>query len=118
MNDKTTYEEATTLHPQDQSPPVSPERGLAVIGFPTIVPSSVLGANAPSNRVTLVASAWAAWVAVTLRIPALEGFPSGAVCDVDAKRTADGQALVQGKYAQETASGHSKGCAIYKDYGS
>ena len=34
------------------------QTGAAALGFPTIVPSSVFGQNAPSNRITLAAVGW------------------------------------------------------------
>ncbi len=34
------------------------QTGVAALGFPTIVPSSIFGQNAPSNRITLAAVGW------------------------------------------------------------
>ncbi len=34
------------------------QTGVAALGFPTIVPSSIFGQNAPSNRITMAAVGW------------------------------------------------------------
>ena len=67
-----------------------------VIGFPTIVPSSVFGRTAPSNKINIGAIG-------TGRISRIHDLPGVwqydyanvmAVCDVDAKRAEDGKKLV------------------------
>lgn len=101
------------------------------LAFPHIVPSSVFGANAPSNRIVVGCIGVGGQGTRNLR-----GFLSDssvqvvAVCDVV---TASGdydngwgdvgywgrepaRLLVEDRYAKETASGTFKGCAAYNDF--
>jgi predicted dehydrogenase len=73
-------------------------------GFPAIVPATVFGANAPSNRINIGAIG-------TGRISRGHDMPGVwkydharivAVCDLDSKRLADAKALVNGYYAKKT----------------
>jgi predicted dehydrogenase len=88
---------------------------VAAVGFPAIVPSSVFGATAPSNRITIGA------IGVG-RISRIHDLPSVwkhddaqivAVCDLDTKRVSAGQKLIDDTYAQRTgkAYGGTKGYA-------
>ena len=89
----------------------------AAIGFPSVVPSSVFGATAPSNRITIGA------IGVG-RISRVHDLPSTwqyddaqivAVCDLDTKRIAAGQQLVDETYAKKTGKPYS-GTRGYADY--
>jgi predicted dehydrogenase len=90
----------------------------AAIGVPTIVPSTVFGANAPSNRVTM------AFIGVgrqsySLNMPqfmAVEGVQVLAVCDVDSWRVGEAKKLVEKFYAKKNASDVYKGCDTCKDF--
>ncbi len=73
------------------------------LGFPSIVPSSVFGKNAPSNRINVGAIG-------TGRISRGHDMPGVwesdfaqiiAVCDVDTKRASEGKALVNEYYSQK-----------------
>ena len=89
----------------------------AAIGFPAIVPSSVFGATAPGNRITIGA------IGVG-RISRVHDLPSTwqyddaqivAVCDLDTKRIAAGQQLIDGVYAKKTGRPYT-GTRGYADY--
>ena len=75
--------------------------GLA-LGFPSIVPASVFGKYAPSNRINVAAIGAG-------RISRGHDMPGGwkhaqaqlrAVCGVDSRRAADGKQLVNGYYTK------------------
>src|SRR5215218_9669529 len=77
---------------------------LAVTGFPTIVPASVLGKNAPSNRINIGAIG-------TGRLSRDHDMPGTwqheianimAVCDLDTKRAEDAKKLVNSYYSKKT----------------
>ncbi len=77
---------------------------------PTIVPSSVFGANAPSNRITFGCIGVGRMGLGDLR--EIMGFKQTqviAVCDVDSKRVKYAQQLVEKRYS-------TQGCATYKDF--
>jgi predicted dehydrogenase len=83
----------------------------AIAGFPAIVPSSVFGQNAPSNRINIGA------IGVG-RISRAHDLPNirkvdyayiVAVCDLDSSRLEQGQALVNGFYSVNSTKG-------YRDY--
>ena len=94
--------------------------GLIAAGAaaPTILPSRVFGAQAPSNRVTL-AFIGTGRQAQGLNIPefmAVPGVQVVAVCDVDAWRVEQARALVDRTHGAQQPSGASKGCATYRDF--
>jgi len=90
---------------------------LSLRGFPTIVPASVMGKLAPSNRINVGAIG-------TGRISRIHDLPGVwkydnarimAVCDLDSKRMEDAKSLVNGYYSQKTAKTYD-GVAGYLDY--
>jgi len=90
---------------------------VAAAGFPSIVPSSVFGATAPSNRIAIGA------IGVG-RISRVHDMPSTwqyddaqivAVCDLDTRRIAAGQKLVDEAYAARTGKPYS-GTRGYADH--
>lgn len=90
---------------------------LAITGFPTIVPASVLGKNAPSNRINIGAIG-------TGRISRDHDMPGTmqhdmarimAVCDVDTKRAEDARKLVNGYYTKKEGKPYD-GVSVYHDY--
>ena len=90
--------------------------GMASI-WPTIVPASVFGANAPSNRITVGCIGVGRMGLGDMR--EIMGFKQArivAVCDVDSKRTKHAQQLVQTHYSKQSQSGSYKGCAAYGDF--
>jgi predicted dehydrogenase len=92
-------------------------KGLLLAGFPAIVPASVLGAHAPSNRINVGAIG-------TGRISRGHDLPGiwrhevariMAVCDLDSKRVQDAVTLVNGFYTQKTGKPFS-GVTPYGQY--
>ena len=89
-----------------------------VAAGPLILPRSVFGANAPSNRITLGfigmgRQTCAANVPGFLKVP---GVQVVAVCDVDSWRLAAAKQQVEDYYAKGRPGGTSAGCATYKDF--
>ncbi len=91
--------------------------GAALLS-PTIVPSSVFGANAPSNRVA-VGMIGMGRQAYYSNVKTFLGFPDvqvAAVCDVDAWRLESGRKAVEDYYAKNRSSGAFQGCAVFRDF--
>ncbi len=90
----------------------------ATLLSPTIVPSSVFGANAPSNRVT-VGMIGMGRQAYYSNVKSFLSFPDvqvAAVCDVDAWRLESGRKAVEDHYAKDRSAGTFKGCAVFRDF--
>jgi predicted dehydrogenase len=90
---------------------------LAITGFPTIVPASVLGKNAPSNRINIGAIGTGR-ISRDHDMPGTMQHPLAnimAVCDLDAKRAEDAKKLVNGYYAKKTGKAYD-GVRVYHDY--
>ena len=91
--------------------------GALAAGFPSIVPASVFGATAPSNRINVGAIGTGRisrghdlpgiWKHDTARVMA--------VCDLDSKRAQDAVALVNGHYAKKTGKPYD-GVTAYANY--
>ncbi|MBN2011898.1 Gfo/Idh/MocA family oxidoreductase [candidate division KSB1 bacterium] len=90
---------------------------LALSSFPTIVPASVFGKNAPSNRITVGAIG-------TGRISRGHDMPDTwkydhaqlvAVCDLDTKRADDAKTLVNQYYSQKAGAAFD-GVTVYHNY--
>lgn len=90
---------------------------MALSGFPAIVPSSVFGNNAPSNRINVGAIG-------TGRISRVHDMPGAwrydyaqlmAVCDLDTKRADDAKALVNDYYTKKNGKAFD-GVQVYHDY--
>ena len=90
---------------------------IIISGFPTIVPATVFGKNAPSNRINIGAIG-------NGRISRGHDLPGVlrhdyaqviAVCDVDTKRAADGRTLVNEYYAKRDGKPFD-GVSVYNDY--
>jgi predicted dehydrogenase len=89
----------------------------AGLALPTIVPCLVLGANSPSNRVTIGCIGVGRMGLGDMQ--EVMGFDQArvvAVCDVDVNRVKYAQKLVEKKYGTQSKNGTYKGCATYKDY--
>ena len=89
----------------------------ALTGFPAIVPSSVLGASAPSNRINVGAIG-------TGRISRGHDMPGiwkhsiariMAACDLDSRRLADAKTLINDFYAKESGKPYD-GVTTYANY--
>lgn len=78
--------------------------GAAVVGFPTIVPSTVFGASAPSNLIQ-VAQIGCGRIAREFEFPGILKHDKlarfVAVCDVDSTRLADAKAHLEASYGKK-----------------
>ena len=90
---------------------------LILQGFPAIVPASVFGEDAPSNRINVGAIG-------TGRISRVHDMPNilkhdnariMAVCDLDSNRVADARKLVNDYYSKKTGKAYD-GVTGYGDY--
>jgi predicted dehydrogenase len=82
----------------------------AVAGFPSIVPSSVLGAMAPSNRITIGGIGTGSMGMGNLKgLLNCDGTQLLAVCDVDRKHRANAKKTIDNKYGNTD-------CSEYNDY--
>lgn len=90
---------------------------LPAFGAPTIVPSSVFGANAPSNRIN-VGAVGTGRISRSHDIPEILKYNQArimAVCDVDRRRMEDGKKLVNDFYAEKTGKAYD-GVRAYENY--
>ena len=79
-------------------------KAAAVAGFPAIVPSSVLGAFSPGNRIN-VGAIGTGRISRGHDLPGIWRYDSArimAVCDLDSKRVQDAVTLVNGFYTKQT----------------
>ena len=84
--------------------------GAAALGFPTIVPSSVFGQNAPSNRITLGVVGWGMQgPGNTNAFLAEPDCQVVAACDLDQKHLDQALAKINGHY-------NNADCKAYRDY--
>ncbi|MBW8749600.1 MAG: Gfo/Idh/MocA family oxidoreductase, partial [Acidobacteria bacterium] len=92
--------------------------GAAVAaGFPAIVPSSVFGQNAPSNRINIGAIG-VGRISRTHDLPGLWKYDQArilAVCDLDAGRVQAGRELIDGIYAKKSGKPY-QGTLGYNNY--
>lgn len=89
-----------------------------ISGFPTIVPASVFGKNAPSNRINIGAIGTGR-ISRGHDMPGVWQYDNAlimAVCDVDSKRAEDAKKLVNGVYAKKTGKDSYDGVRVYTDY--
>ena len=87
------------------------------LAVPTILPSTVLGASAPSNRIN-IAFIGCGRQSVALNIPQLLASVHAqvtGVCDVDAWRLANAVKQVNDEYSKQKGSSFN-GCKSYRDY--
>jgi predicted dehydrogenase len=88
-----------------------------VSGFPAIVPASVFGATAPSNRINVGAIGMGR-ISRGHDLPAIWRYETArivAVCDVDSRRLEDAVALVNGHYTKATGKPYD-GVKAYARY--
>lgn len=91
--------------------------GAAALGFPAIVPSTVFGKNAPSNRIN-VGVIGAGRIARVHDMPETWKYDHAqvmAVCDVDSKRVEAGKALINETYSKKLGRPWN-GAVGYADY--
>ncbi|HDQ45802.1 MAG TPA: gfo/Idh/MocA family oxidoreductase [bacterium] len=89
----------------------------AAIAFPSIVPASVFGAGAPSNRIA-VGAIGVGRISRGHDMPETLGHPQAdilAVCDVDSKRAREGKEWVE-KYYREKRDKSMRGIRVYEDF--
>ena len=89
----------------------------ATIGFPTIVPASVFGQTAPSNRIN-VGAIGVGRISRGHDLPGIWQFDQArimAVCDLDAKRVEEAKTLINGYYSKKTAKPYD-GVTGYHNY--
>lgn len=84
---------------------------------PTIVPASIFGAEAPSNRVTLGCIGVGRQGMADMRdFLGLTQVQIIAVCDLDSKRLENAKKAVEAHYSRRASGGPYKGCRTYGDY--
>jgi predicted dehydrogenase len=89
----------------------------AALGFPTIVPSSVFGQNAPSNRINIgIIGLGGIAKGHTYMMLGNNGVQVMAVCDVDREKRELWKAKVDSSYAEKSPSGSYKGCDAYNEF--
>jgi predicted dehydrogenase len=89
----------------------------AVAGFPTILPSSVFGQMAPSNRINIGAIG-VGRISRVHDLPGIWQYDDArimAVCDLDTNRVEAGKALINGIYAKKTGKDYD-GVTGYHNY--
>ncbi len=92
-------------------------KASAVLAFPSIVPISVFGKHAPSNRIN-VAAIGCGRIARIHDIPGVWQYDYAqlmAVCDLDSKRADEGKKLVNDYYTRKNGSPYN-GVKMYTDY--
>ncbi|MEZ0483787.1 Gfo/Idh/MocA family protein [Fibrella aquatica] len=88
-----------------------------ISGFPTIVPASVFGRNAPSNRINIGAIGTGR-ISRGHDMPGVWQYDNAnimAVCDLDVNRANDAKKLVNGFYSKKTGKDYD-GVRVYTDY--
>jgi myo-inositol 2-dehydrogenase / D-chiro-inositol 1-dehydrogenase len=91
---------------------------MAASTFPTIVPSSVLGQDAPSKKIQ-IGHIGCGRIGHDMDMPGIIKHDSArivALCDLDSKRLAHAQGYVEGYYAKKQKSGGPVSVKTYGDY--
>jgi predicted dehydrogenase len=89
----------------------------AALALPTIVPATVFGRNAPSNRITMGLIGMGLMMGGHHQIMlGRDGVQVLAVCDVDRTKRERAKERTEKSYAAKTASGSYKGCDAYNEY--
>ncbi len=92
--------------------------GSAALAFPTVIPSSVLGENAPSNRIN-VALIGMGMMMMSSHFQVFLGrndIQLMAVCDVDRAKRERAKELIEKSYAAKSDRAGYKGCDAYNEY--
>lgn len=89
-----------------------------IIGVPTIVPASVFGKNAPSNKINIGQIGCGRIGRDHDMVGTLQHDMARmiAVCDLDKNRLEDGKKLVEGYYAKKTGQANYVEAKMYDDY--
>lgn len=89
----------------------------AAIGAPMIVPSTIFGQNAPSNRLAMGQIGVGNMGTTNMKeFLKREDVQVLAVCDLDQKRAEEGKKIVEEVYAKNMTSGTYAGCDIIHDF--
>lgn len=91
---------------------------VALSGFPTIVPSTVFGKSAPSNKIN-IAQIGCGRIARTHDLPETFKYDVArlvAIADVDRNRQQSGKKLIEGWYAKKTGQANYIDVKLYDDY--
>ena len=91
---------------------------MGALAGPLIVPSSLFGQTAPSKKIQ-VAQIGCGRIARTMDLPGILKHDLArivAVCDLDTKRLADAQKLVEGYYAKKSGSAGAVTVKTFTDY--
>jgi predicted dehydrogenase len=86
--------------------------------IPTIIPSSVIGKNRPSDKIN-IGQIGCGRIARSHNLPEILNYDNArviAACDVDNKRIVDGKALIENYYAKKTGSPNYVDVKMYDDY--
>lgn len=86
--------------------------------LPTIVPSTVFGKDAPSNKINIAQIGFGR-IAMTHDLAETLEFDQArviAVADLDSNRAAKGKAFIEGYYSKKTGSDHAVSVKTYGDY--
>ena len=91
---------------------------VGTVVLPTIVPSSVFGKNAPSNKINIGQIGFGRIardhdMAETINYDQAQFI---AVCDVDKKRLLDGKKYIDSYYAKKTGNSNYSNARMYDDY--
>lgn len=89
----------------------------AAVGFPTIVPHSIFGLNAPSNRIN-VGAIGVGRISRVHDLPGIWQFDQArimAVCDLDSNRMEEAKTLINGYYAKKSGKPYD-GVTGYHNY--
>ncbi len=91
--------------------------GGAALAFPTLLPGTVFGQNAPSQRINLGLIGMGLMMGshhdIARRRPDVQVV---AVCDVDRNKRERAKARTEKAYADKQSSGAYKGCDVYNEY--
>ena len=91
---------------------------IVLSGFPTIVPASVFGKNAPSNKIN-IGQIGIGRIARTHDLPETFKYDNArimAVADVDRIRLESGKKMLEGWYAKKTGQANYIDIKIYEDF--
>jgi hypothetical protein len=91
---------------------------VAMVSFPSIVPSTVLGKNAPSNKINIgqIGCGRIARSHDLIDTIAFDVANVIAVCDLDSNRMKDGKQFVDQFYQEKKGKTNYKGTKMYEDY--
>ena len=89
----------------------------SVIAAPTIIPSHVIGKDAPSNEITLgLIGCGGQGTGVLRGLINQDGTRALAVCDPDKNNLNRTKGMVEQRYAKDKENGNYKGCDGYSDF--